>query len=143
MAVLGDAHSLEDLKDALSPGDLEKLAGFQQRLVQDQVETDKAFGTMFERLCHDIRRLDGEEIARRLGAIDDTVTARRESLAASLLGSLSQEGAERVMQAAEAPAKRYQGSFTDVPAIAARFPAYVKDQYTQRCVSFGYIKNAE
>jgi len=136
MLAVSDARALDELKRVLAPADLELVSSFQRRLVEDQEETDKLFVTMFRALCHEVHALDGGEIARRALNIDQAVADRRKSLTKSLLSSLSAKGAETVMQVAEEPAKRIGGSYTDVPAIAARYPEYVKDRYLQRCAGY-------
>src|SRR5262249_22535362 len=117
MAAVSDAAALDELKEVLSPADLKLVSGFQKTIVNDQQETDRLSTTMFQNLCRDILALDGAEIARRVVKIDQAIDERRESLVKSLLNSLSEEGAARVMRAAEKSAKMIRGSYTDVPAI--------------------------
>ena len=73
MIVVGDAKALDELKQILSPADLERVSGFQQRLVKDEKENDRVFAAMFQGLCNDIVALDGKQIARRALNIDQAV----------------------------------------------------------------------
>jgi hypothetical protein len=139
MVAVSDAKALDELKRALSASDLELVSSFQQRLVRDESGADKVFAAMLQELCREILTLEGEEIARRVVSIDNALAERQESLVQALLSALSPEGAESVMRAAEEPAKQIRGSYTDLLAIAARYPEYVKEQYVQRCVSFRYL----
>lgn len=94
---------------------------------------------MFQKLCQDIGSLDGNAIAERVTRIDLAIEERRTTATDDLRSRLSPAAVKAVMDNGATAVSRIQGSHTDVIEFARRFPEYVKAQYTDRCVSFGYI----
>jgi hypothetical protein len=103
------------------------------------MDEGRIFSDSFKKLCQDVEDLDGESIGREVAKIDRSASERKDSMAREFIATLSHGAAQALIEQAERTRGRVKGSYTDIAAVAARFPDYVKEQYKQRCISFGFI----
>ena len=136
---LGDAESLEKLERIFTAADLNLVKGFRERSAELDMDEGRMFSDSLKKLCQDLEDLDGESIGREVARIDRSANERKDSMAREFIATLSRDAAQALIEQAERTRGRVKGSYTDVAAVAARFPDYVKEQYRQRCISFGFI----